>query len=167
MFTIRKCGVSVSRFKATCLALLTKVKRTWRPILVTRKGEPIAQIAPPPPPEKPASRLGSFSATGRITGDIVSPTVPDSEWDTPAVVKLLSDTPIFPWNLLEPTRLSKRVAATLQDPLSEPRALADRRQERPHARQAAVSASSRTRRPGSVESPASVEGRGTRATTRL
>ena len=72
--------VSVSRF--TCLALLTKVKRTWRPILVTRKGEPIAQIAPPPPPEKPAAWLGSFSATGRITGDIVSPTVPDSEWET-------------------------------------------------------------------------------------
>ncbi len=73
---------SISRFKATCLALLAKVRRTGRAILVTRKGEPIAQIAPPPPPEKPASWLGSFSGTGRITGDIVSPPVPDNESKT-------------------------------------------------------------------------------------
>ena len=73
--------VSISKFKATCLALLAKVKRTGRPILVTRKGEPIAQIVPPPPPSKPASWLGSFSATGRITGDVVSPPVAESEWE--------------------------------------------------------------------------------------
>jgi len=73
--------VTISKFKATCLALLAKVNRTGRPILVTRKGEPIAQIVPPPPPEKPASWLGSFSATGKITGDIVSPPVPESEWE--------------------------------------------------------------------------------------
>ena len=63
--------VPISKFKATCLALLARVKRTGRPILVTRKGEP----------KKPASWLGSFSATGRITGDIVSPPVPESEWE--------------------------------------------------------------------------------------
>ena len=73
--------VTISKFKATCLALLAKVKRTGRPILVTRKGEPIAQIVPPLSPEKPASWLGSFSATGRITGDIVSPPISDSEWE--------------------------------------------------------------------------------------
>jgi prevent-host-death family protein len=73
--------VPISKFKATCLALLAKVKRTGRPILVTRKGEPIAQIVPPPPPNRPASWLGSFRATGTITGDIVSPPVPESEWE--------------------------------------------------------------------------------------
>ncbi len=73
--------VTISKFKATCLALLAKVKRTGRPILVTRKGEPIAQIVPPPPPKKPASWLGSFSTTGKITGDIVSPAVPEHEWE--------------------------------------------------------------------------------------
>lgn len=73
--------VTISKFKATCLALLAKVKRTGRPILVTRKGEPIAQIIPPPPPKKPESWLGSFSRTGRITGDIMSPPVAESEWE--------------------------------------------------------------------------------------
>ena len=73
--------VTISKFKATCLALLAKVKRTGKPILVTRKGEPIAHIVPPPPPKKPASWLGSFSSTGRITGDIVAPVVLESEWE--------------------------------------------------------------------------------------
>ena len=73
--------VTISKFKATCLALLAKVKRTGRPILVTRKGEPIAQIIPPPPPKRPASWLGSLSKTGRITGDIMSPPVAESEWE--------------------------------------------------------------------------------------
>ena len=36
-----------------------------------------------------------------------------------AAVKLLLDTHIFLWSLLEPTRLSERVAAELQNPLNE------------------------------------------------
>src|SRR5438132_8884485 len=55
--------VTISKFKATCLALLAKVKRTGRPILVTRKGEPIAQIIPPPPPKRPESWLGDRKST--------------------------------------------------------------------------------------------------------
>ena len=71
----------VSKFKATCLALLDKVKRRGQPILITRKGEPLAQVIPPPPPERPQSWLGSFQGTGRIVGDIVSPALSDSEWE--------------------------------------------------------------------------------------
>ena len=32
----------VSKFKATCLAVVQRVKRTERPLLITRFGEPIA-----------------------------------------------------------------------------------------------------------------------------
>ena len=73
--------VTISHFKATCLALLAKVKRTGRPILVTRKGEVIAQILPPPPPEKPPTWLGAFQSTGKILGDVVSPAVEAAEWE--------------------------------------------------------------------------------------
>ncbi|MCZ6622886.1 MAG: type II toxin-antitoxin system prevent-host-death family antitoxin [Deltaproteobacteria bacterium] len=73
--------VSISKFKATCLALLKKVKRTGQPILVTRKGKPIAQVIPPPPPKKPESWLGSFQSTGKIVGDIVSPATAESDWE--------------------------------------------------------------------------------------
>lgn len=73
--------VSISKFKATCLALLKKVKRTGQPILVTRKGEPVAQVVPPPPPKKPESWLGSLQSTGQILGDIVSPAIDEKEWE--------------------------------------------------------------------------------------
>ena len=67
--------VSISQFKATCLALLDKVKKTGQPILVTRRGEPIALVTPPPPAEKPLSWLGSLKSTARITGNIIAPVV--------------------------------------------------------------------------------------------
>lgn len=73
--------ISISKFKATCLGLLKKVKRTGQPILITRKGEPIAQVVPPPPPKKAESWLGSFKSTGKILGDIVSPVVSEKDWE--------------------------------------------------------------------------------------
>lgn len=75
-------SITISQFKATCLAILARVKRTRQPILVTRKGEVIAQILPPPLPEKPTSWLGSFRSTGTIIGDIASPAVEAQEWES-------------------------------------------------------------------------------------
>ena len=73
--------LSVSKFKATCLQLLQKVKRTGRPILITRRGEPIAQVVPPPPPEPIQDWLGCMQGTGRIIGDIVGPATDEDEWE--------------------------------------------------------------------------------------
>jgi len=73
--------VSISKFKATCLALLERVRRTGQPILITRRGEPVAQVVPPSTPPPPGAWLGSFSPTGRIVGDIVSPTSDEADWE--------------------------------------------------------------------------------------
>jgi prevent-host-death family protein len=73
--------IPISRFKATCLALLDKVKRTGQQIIVTKKGEPIAQVIPPPLAEKPESWLGCAQSTGRIVGDIVGPVLDAGEWE--------------------------------------------------------------------------------------
>jgi prevent-host-death family protein len=72
--------ISISQFKATCLAVLDKVKRTGKPVLVTRRGIPIAMIEPPPPPEVKESWLGTFKTKGKIIGDIVSPASDEAEW---------------------------------------------------------------------------------------
>jgi prevent-host-death family protein len=72
--------MSISQFKATCLAVLDRVKRTGKPVLVTRRGIPIALIEPPPPPEVKESWLGAFKSKGKITGDIVSPALNEAEW---------------------------------------------------------------------------------------
>jgi prevent-host-death family protein len=42
-----KDTVPISQFKARCLAILAEVKRSGRPVLVTRFGEPVAKVVPP------------------------------------------------------------------------------------------------------------------------
>lgn len=67
-------SVAISQFKATCLATIERVRKTGQPILVTRRGVPVAQVLPPPPPEPPKdSRFGSMRGTAEQLGDIVSP----------------------------------------------------------------------------------------------
>ncbi len=73
--------ITISKFKATCLALLDKVKRTRQPILITRRGDPIALVTPPPEPEKTESWLGMFRTEGKIKGDIIAPVLDQNEWE--------------------------------------------------------------------------------------
>jgi prevent-host-death family protein len=65
--------VSVSAFKATCLAALQRVRTTGRPLLVTKRGVPIAQVLPPPQPEPEEAGYGAMRGTAQEFGDIVGP----------------------------------------------------------------------------------------------
>ena len=67
-------NVNISTFKATCLSLLRKVKQTGEPLLVTLRGEPVAQIVPPESAPRQHNWLGSARETGRIAGDLLAPT---------------------------------------------------------------------------------------------
>ncbi|MEX2263243.1 MAG: type II toxin-antitoxin system prevent-host-death family antitoxin [Bryobacteraceae bacterium] len=73
--------IAISKFKATCLAVLERVRKTRKPVLVTRFGEPVAEVVPPPPQQRPKRWLGSMAGTIRIEGDIVSPATEESEWE--------------------------------------------------------------------------------------
>jgi len=73
--------MAISKFKATCLAVLERVRRTGQPILITRFGKPVAEVVPPRPRQRPDSWLGSLRDTGRITGDIVAPAAEEQDWD--------------------------------------------------------------------------------------
>ena len=73
--------ITISKFKATCLRLLDNVKKTGKSIIVTRKGEPIALITPPPPPTKPDQWLGCMKDRIKIRGDIISPVLDEKEWE--------------------------------------------------------------------------------------
>lgn len=59
-------SIAISEFKATCLAVLERVRQSGQPILVTRRGEPVAEIVPPSPAARPESWLGSARGTGEI-----------------------------------------------------------------------------------------------------
>jgi prevent-host-death family protein len=74
-------SMTISKFKAACIAVLEKVHRTGEPVRVTRSGEPVAEIVPISSTLRPKSWLGSFRSSGTIQGDIVSPTSDEAVWD--------------------------------------------------------------------------------------
>jgi len=73
--------IAISVFKAKCLGILEEVRKTRRPIRVTRFGQPVAEVVPPSPGKPTGRRLGCMVGTGRIVGDIVGSISPESEWD--------------------------------------------------------------------------------------
>jgi len=73
--------MAISKFKATCLAVLERVRMTRRPVLITRFGKPIAQIVPPPTPPRPKDWLGCMEGTMEIMGDIVAPACDEEDWE--------------------------------------------------------------------------------------
>ena len=72
--------IAISKFKATCLAVLERVRKTGQPIRVTRFGQPIAEINPPAGVRR-AIRLGGGIGTMEILGDIVGPIGDISDWE--------------------------------------------------------------------------------------
>lgn len=72
--------IAISQFKATCLRLLERVSKTGQPLLVTKRGMPIAQILPPPAPTAvKTSAFGCMRGTAEQVGDIVGPLAAD-DW---------------------------------------------------------------------------------------
>ncbi len=76
-----KDTMALSKFMATCLAVLKRVKRTGRPVVITRFGEPIAEVVPPTALERQDGWLGAFDSRGRIVGDIIAPAAGEQEWE--------------------------------------------------------------------------------------
>lgn len=72
-------SMPISKFKATCLAALERVRRTGRPLRITRFGRPVADVVPPAPVTVDKRELGIMKAQGKIVGDIVSPL--DITWE--------------------------------------------------------------------------------------
>ena len=73
--------IAISEFKAKCLGILEEVRKTRKPIRVTRFGKPVAEVIPPSPEKATGRRLGSMVGTGEILGDIVGPTSSLEDWD--------------------------------------------------------------------------------------
>ena len=72
--------ISVSRFKATCLAVLQRVNRTGKPVLITRFGEPVAELVPPSPQASKSDWLGSMEGRAQLLGDVIGPVFEGDAW---------------------------------------------------------------------------------------
>jgi len=73
--------IAISKFKATCLAVLERVRKSGEPIIVTRFGQPIARIEPPSSQPAKRIKLGGMAGTMTILGDIVGPISDISDWE--------------------------------------------------------------------------------------
>lgn len=73
--------VSISEFKAKCLALLEQVRKTKKPLRITRHGKPVAEIVPPSPTQDRSAWIGSMKGSVEILGDIISPASDESDWE--------------------------------------------------------------------------------------
>jgi len=71
--------IAISKFKATCLAVMEDVRRTRMPIRITRFGRAVAEIVPPGPEQK-GSWLGSMRGRVEVRGDIVKPISAFDRW---------------------------------------------------------------------------------------
>jgi len=73
--------MAISKFKATCLATLERVRRTGRPLRVTRFGKPVADIVAPSPERPQHEWLGALRGTLEIQGDVLVPSSELVRWE--------------------------------------------------------------------------------------
>jgi antitoxin (DNA-binding transcriptional repressor) of toxin-antitoxin stability system len=71
--------IAISKFKVTCLAVIEEVRRTRRPIRVTRFGKPVAEVRPVSAAPK-QSWLGCMRDSLESSGDIVRPIGAFDKW---------------------------------------------------------------------------------------
>ena len=75
VLTVPERRISASRFKAECLGLLDEVSTTGQPLVVTKRGKPVARVVPV---EEAPPLLGSVAF---LVGDdeLIAPI--DERWD--------------------------------------------------------------------------------------
>ncbi len=73
--------IAVSKFKATCLAVVERVRRTGKPVRITKFGRPVAEVVPTRSAKPKKRKLGTMAGTVKIIGDIISPATPLEDWD--------------------------------------------------------------------------------------
>jgi len=69
--------VPATEFKANCLRLMNEVAQQRRPIVITKRGKPVAKLVPVE--EEPTDLFGYMAGTAKICGDIISP-IDEDEW---------------------------------------------------------------------------------------
>ncbi len=71
--------MAAGKFKAHCLKVMEQVRTTREPVLITKRGQPLAKLVPA---EKPSDDfIGRLEGVVTIVGDIESPVTPLEDWD--------------------------------------------------------------------------------------
>jgi prevent-host-death family protein len=71
--------IAAGEFKARCLTLMEDVRSTRQPLLITKRGKPVAKLVPVE--DKKDDFIGRLKGVMKIVGDIESPVVPAEDWE--------------------------------------------------------------------------------------
>jgi prevent-host-death family protein len=67
------------KFKARCLRLMEEVKKYREPVVITKKGRPVAKLVPA---DAPATDVfGCMAGTARIVGDVEGSVLAAEAWE--------------------------------------------------------------------------------------
>ena len=61
--------IPITQFKAQCLKLLDQVSKSGKPLVITKRGKPLAQVTRAVPEKR--SLMGDLRGTAEVVGDIV------------------------------------------------------------------------------------------------
>jgi len=71
--------MAAGKFKAQCLRVMDRVQQTRVPVVITKRGKPVAKLVPAD--EFQSEVFDSLKGKIEILGDIVSPVVPAEDWE--------------------------------------------------------------------------------------
>jgi len=71
--------IAAAAFKAQCLTLMEDMRSTKQPLLITKRGKPIAKLVPVDGVKD--DFIGSLKGIMRIVGDVESPIEPPEAWE--------------------------------------------------------------------------------------
>ena len=74
-------NIPATEFKAKCLELMDRVAHQHETFVITKRGKPVAKLAPVEPKPKD-SLFACFQDKVRIAGDIIAPALPNKAWET-------------------------------------------------------------------------------------
>jgi prevent-host-death family protein len=76
--TSKPLEIPAGEFKARCLKLMDEVRASRRPVVITKRGKPVARLVPVEEAEPARSIFGCMKGTVTIHGDIIGPI--DLDW---------------------------------------------------------------------------------------
>ena len=71
--------MAAGQFKAQCLKVMDRVYSTRTPVVITKRGKPIAKLVPAD--DSRSDVFDSLKGKIEIVGDIVSPLVAPEDWE--------------------------------------------------------------------------------------
>ncbi len=73
--------IGAAEFKAACLRIIDEMNRDGEPVIVTKRGKPVAVLSPVETEKKPVSIWGAMRGTVLRYDDPFAPAADPNDWD--------------------------------------------------------------------------------------